>query len=228
MNKYALAGTFIILFVVGLGIGLVSSASLSTSANTVSTTLTETTTTTQLTTNSSSPYVLTLVLTTNNIYNSTVGDQPAYYILGPNGLASSANISLPAHRLIKLVIINYDDGAANLTGAQYANVSGTQNNLETVVNNDNVNSSQGASGIQVNGGQIVSSVSPDNIAHTFTIPSLGLNIPVPPSSTVTAYFTLNQTGTFSWFCMTLCGSGRTGTEGAMSTPGWMTGAVVAS
>lgn len=178
--------------------------------------------------NSTAPYALTLVITTNNIYNSTVGDQPAYYVLGPNGLESSANISLPAHRLIKLTIVCYDDGPANLTSSQYSTVSGTQGNVVTVVNNDNVNSSQGASGIQVNGGQTVSSVDPNNVAHTFTIPQLGLNIPVEPSSTVTAYFTLNQTGTFSWFCETQCGSGPDGTQGAMSTPGWMTGSVTVS
>ncbi|MHB2036294.1 MAG: cupredoxin domain-containing protein [Nitrososphaerales archaeon] len=231
MNRYALAGTLIILFVAGLGIGLVSSASLGTSSTTAvsTTTVTKTSTITALTSSSSSPpYVLTLVITTNNIYNSTVGDQPTYYVLGPNGLESSSNISLPAHRLIKLVIVNYDDGAANLTSSQYANVSGTQNNVVTVVNNDNVNSSQGTSGIQVKGGETVSSVSPDNVAHTFTVPNLNLNIPVPPSSIVTAYITLNQTGTFTWFCMTICGSGADGTGGAMSTFGWMTGSMIVS
>jgi heme/copper-type cytochrome/quinol oxidase subunit 2 len=184
------------------------------------------TSTTTSTTNQT--YDLTLVITTGNLYNSTVGDQPAFYVLGSNGLESSANISLPAHRLIKLVIICYDDAPANLTSSQYATVSGTRNNVVTVVNNNNVNSSQGASGIHVSGGQNVSSVSPTNIAHTFTIPQLGLNIPVMPSSTVTAYFTLNQTGTFSWFCETECGFGPTGVLGAMSTPGWMTGHVIVS
>lgn len=189
---------------------------------------TYTTTTTVTGTNASSPYVLTLAITTNSIYNATVGDQPAYFVFGPNGLTSSANISLPAHQLIKLVIVNYDDGGANLTDQKYANVAGTQNNVETIINNDNVNSSQGATGIQVNGGETVSSVAADNIAHTFTIPQIGLNLPIPPSSIVTAYFTINQIGTFSWFCFTMCGSGATGLEGAMATPGWMTGSVTAS
>lgn len=186
------------------------------------------TTTTTTSSNSSSPYVLTLVITTNNLYNATFGDQPAYYVLGPNGLESSANISLPAHQLIKLVIFCYDNGTAPLLEPQYANVNDTQNNMETVVTNDNVNSSQGSSGMQLTGGQNVSSVSADNIAHTFTIPQLGLNIPVEPSSTVSAYFTLNQTGTFFWFCMTECGFGPTGQQGAMATPGWMSGNIIVS
>ena len=187
-----------------------------------------TTATSTVTSNSTEPYDLTLVITTNNIYNSSVGDQPAYYVLGANGLETAANISIPAHRLIRLVIVCYDDGPANLTGSQYATVTGTSNNEVYEVNNDNVNSSQGITGIQVTGGQNVSSVSPDNIAHTFTVPQVGLNIPIMPSSTVTAFFTLNQTGTFSWFCETQCGSGPDGTEGAMSTIGWMTGSITAS
>lgn len=177
---------------------------------------------------SNSTFDLTLVITTNNIYNATVGDQPAYYVLGPKGLESSANISLPAHQLIKLTIVCYDDGPADLTGAQYAAVAGTQGNVVTEISDDNVNSSQGASGIQVNGGVTVSSVNSSDIAHTFTIPQLGINIPVMPSSTVVAYFTIDQTGTFSWFCMTACGSGPDGLQGAMTTPGWMTGSVTAS
>lgn len=186
------------------------------------------TATSTVTSNSTEPYDLTLIITTNNIYNSTVGDQPAYYILGSNGLESSANIAVPAHRLIRLVIICYDDGPANLTSSQYATVSGTLNNEVYEVSNDNVNSSQGLTGIQVTGGQNVSSVSPDDVAHTFTVPQIGLNIPIMPSSTVTAYFTLNQSGTFSWFCQTECGSGPNGLQGAMATKGWMTGSITAS
>jgi heme/copper-type cytochrome/quinol oxidase subunit 2 len=179
--------------------------------------------------NSSSPYVLTLVITTNNVFNSTVGAQPAFFVLGPNGsLESSASISLPAHRLIELVIICYDNGTAPLTSLQYAMVAGTQNNVVNMVTNDNVNSSQGVSGIHVTGGQSISSLNASDIAHTFTIPRLGINIPIAPSSTVTAFFTINQTGTFTWFCEAECGSGPEGLQGAMTTPGWMTGNVVVS
>ncbi len=209
---------------IGIGYGIGASVFSPPSAQTV----TVTASSSASASNSSAPYVLTLVITTENTYNSTTGTQPAYYVLGPNGLESSANIALPAHRLIKLVIICYDDGAANLTGSQYANVSGTQNNTVSVVNNTNVNSTQGAAGMQLSGGQSVSSLPADGVAHTFTIPQLGINVPIAPSSTVTAYFTINQTGSFTWFCMTLCGSGPTGLSGAMETPGWMTGHLAAS
>ncbi len=212
--------------VAGIGIGYGIGASVFTPPQ--AQTVTFTATSSASNSNSTAPYVLTLVITTENTYNSTTGTQPAYYVLGPNGLESSANIALPAHRLIKLVIICYDDGPANLTGSQYATVSGTQNNTISVVNNANVNSTQGAAGMQLNGGESVSSLPADSIAHTFTIPQLGINIPVAPSSTVIAYFTINQTGTYTWFCMTVCGSGPEGLSGAMETPGWMTGNLAAS
>jgi len=207
---------------------LTTTATLTTTQNSTSGSTGIAAVTSTATQNSTSPYDLTLVITDSNLFNSTIGDQPAYYVLGQSGLESAASISLPSHRLIKLVIICYDDGSANLTKSQYSNVSGTQNNIVTMVNDDIINSSQGASGMQVSAGQNFSSVAPDNISHTFTIPQLGINIPVTPSSIVSAYFTLNQTGTFTWFCMTQCGFGLTGEEGAMATPGWMTGGVVVS
>jgi len=209
--------------VIGFGIG--TTVPNSPVARTLTVTSSASTNGSSGTSNSSSTFDLTLLVSTNNSFNSTVGDQPAYYVLGPHGPESAANIALPSHQLIKLVIICYDDGAANLSASQYAEVSGTQNNTITVVNNDNVNSSQLASGIQVSGGESVSSLPADGIAHTFTIPQLGINIPLAPSSTVVAYFTINQTGTFSWLCNTLCGYGVDGLSGAMDTPGWMTGNV---
>ena len=231
-NRFAGTAVFVIVAVIlaaSLGFYFATvTVATNGSATSVSTTTTTVTTTSTTTNVSGSPYVLTLAITTNNIYNATYQDQPAYYVLGPNGIESSADISLPAHQLIKLVIVNYDDGPADLTSSQYANVSGTVNNQVTEINNSNVNSSQSATGIQLNGSETVSSVATDNIAHTFTIPQLGLNIPVEPSSTAVAYFTLNQTGTFYWFCETQCGYGPTGILGAMATAGWMTGSVTVS
>jgi plastocyanin len=218
----------LIIAALGIGIGWGIGTTVPPPAGTVTVSSTSSAASSSSASSSSTPFVLTLVVTTGNIYNSTVGEQPAYYVLGPHGIESAASISLPAHRLIELVIVDYDDGAANLTGSQYATVSGTQNNSVTEVSNENVNSSQSAAGIQVSGGETVSSLPADGIAHTFTIPQLGINIPLAPSSTVVAYFTLNQTGTFTWFCMTICGSGPNGLGGAMATAGWMSGNVVAS
>ena len=185
---------------------------------------TSTTTVTTTATNSSanSPYVVTLVITTGNHFNTSVGEQPAFYTLGTGGLEFSAKISLPAHRLIKLVVVNYDEGNASLNVPNDNVVSGTSDGSIFVASNANINSSQGTGGIALNGGQKLTTLGLAVVAHTFTVPSLNLNIPVPISSTVVAYFTLDKAGTFEWFCYTDCG------DAAMSTPGWMTGSLVAS
>jgi heme/copper-type cytochrome/quinol oxidase subunit 2 len=215
-------------YIVGFS-GVKSATTTSVSIRTSTATVTSNTTiTSNITTtiqNNSQPFVLTLAITTGNYYNATYNPQPAFYVVTPTGLQSAANIALPAHKLIKLVIVNYDDGSAPLLMNSGANVSGTQNKSENVVNNANVNSTQGATAINVIGGQEVSSINASNVAHTFTIPTLNLNLPIPPSSTVSAYFTLNSTGVFTWVCLTRCGFGSMGILGAMDTPGWMEGSV---
>ncbi|HEV2119440.1 MAG TPA: hypothetical protein VGS11_04975 [Candidatus Bathyarchaeia archaeon] len=177
---------------------------------------------------SNAPYVVTMVVSTENTYNQTVGTQPVFYVLGPSGLQSSAKISLPAGRLIKLVIVNYDEGNASLVSPGFDSVSGTTNGTIFVASNANINSSQGAPGIQVMGGQTVTSIPQSVLSHTFSIPDIGLNIPLPTSSTVVAYFKVDHAGNYLWYCKTGCGFGAGGLGGAMSTPGWMAGLVAAS
>ena len=169
------------------------------------------------------PYTLTLMITTNNLYDPFMGEQPAYYVVGQNGLASSANITLPANQLIRLVIVDYDNGAPGVNGSQIGQVTGTMKNQMQVVNNTLVNSTISSSGIDIRGVQTLSSIPNSEIAHTFTVPSLGINIPVPPLSTVVTYITIKSAGSYDWLCMIPCGGGPTGTAGAMSTPGWMLG-----
>jgi hypothetical protein len=180
------------------------------------------------TSGASSPYELTLVITTNNLFNSSVGDQPAFFVLGPNGLQSSASISLPANSLIQVVIVNYDSGNATPSSPEYYNVSGTVNGMMSLVNNTVVNSTQTSSGIVISGSQTVSSLPVDLISHTFTVPQLNLNLPVPANGTVIAEFKTGAAGNYMWDCTSPCGSGPEGNQGAMATPGWMTGTLVVS
>jgi len=204
---------------IAIGYGFGTTVQVSSRGTTVTTTVSGS--------NSSEPYVLTLVITTGNFFNSTYGDQPAYYVLGPKGLQSSAQIVVPANRQIELVIVNYDDGSANLSSSQYQNVAGTLNDQMTVVNNTMVNSTMTSSGIQVRGAETLGSLPAAEISHTFTVPSLGINVPVGTSSTEVVYFTVKSPGSYLWLCMTACGGGADGLSGAMSTPGWMTGSLVA-
>ncbi len=173
-------------------------------------------------------YDLTIVITTNNWYNSTIGYEPAFFVLQNSQLTSSANISLPAGVPIHVTIINYDSGSAAVA-PQFANVTGTVGNVIFIANNTNINSTEATDvgGISVVSSQPVSFVNDSNIAHTFTV-QLGsttvLNIPIEPSSVETAVFTLSS-GVYHWHCMAACGSGSSGWQGAMDTPGWMAGTV---
>src|SRR5208282_1428819 len=170
----------------------------------------------------SGPFRLTIVEVMDTGWNSTLA-QPQFSVLGPKGLESSANISLPANTLIQLTIISYDTPTAGSTDAE-GKVSGTIGGTVLLINGTN------AMGMNVppQWNETVSSVPGDMLAHTFTIQQLGINIPVVGGDTTIAYLTINQTGTFPWICLTPCGFGPTGMQGAMSTPGWMEGQVTVS
>jgi len=169
----------------------------------------------------STPYMLTLLEAMGNEWNSTASEsQPMFFVEGPTGLESSANISLPVHRLIELVIISYDTPTP--PPAQYSNVTGTVGGKMYLINGTSA-----SMGTPQSWGAEVSSVPVDQIAHTFTVVSLGINIPVVGGDTEIAFLYLNQTGTFTWQCYTPCGfpSVNGGWSGAMVTPGWMTGQI---
>lgn len=180
-------------------------------------------------THGSAYYALTLVITTNNQFNSTVGDQPAFYVLNNGQLHSSANISLPANKQIDLTIINYDDGNGSVA-SQYDSVVGTNGNQISIINNTNVNSTYNGQNINVIGGSKVSQVPNSEISHTFTILSGAttvVNVPITTSSIIQTSFTLSS-GSYTWQCEVACGSGSSGWQGAMDTPGWMAGTVYVS
>jgi hypothetical protein len=125
---------------------------------------------------------------------------------------SSARIALPANTLITVVLRSYDNGTAP-PPAIYGTVQGTVGNV-----------------IKLNG-KTVRSVALKTIAHTFTVPALGLNVPIPAVTgnakyiTETFQFRTGKAGTFTWQCYAPCGTGSTGWGGPMVTPGEMTGRV---
>ena len=164
-------------------------------------------------------YNLTLVITNQNYMQSQNHMQPAYYVLQDGKLLYSAQIYLPANSIINLTIINYDYGPGTVP-AQYSKVMGTLNGTEYVVNDTNVNMSASQRG------QYVKSVPSADLAHTFTIPKLGLNIMVPSDSIVSAQFQTGGPGVYGWQCQVDCGTGSSGWNGAMATPGWMMGQVI--
>ena len=168
---------------------------------------------------SANSYNLTLVITTNNYLASANHSQPAYYVLENGQLTSSAQIYLPSSTLIHLTIINYDSGPGNVPST-YANVMGTTNGTEFIMNDSAVNMSSGSEG------QWVSTVPSADLAHTFTVPGMNLNILVPSQSITEATFHTGSSGMFQWQCEIDCGTGTSGWSGAMTTPGWMMGQIV--
>jgi hypothetical protein len=134
----------------------------------------------------------------------------------------SKTIDFPAHATVVLSIYSFDTGSSPLAkGLPYDKVSGTVGGSETV------------------NGKSTSSIANAQLAHTFTVPGLRLNIPIPVAATpkkgqplepvvVTATFHLDKAGSYTWQCYAPCGSGANGEGGPMMTPGYMTGEVVVS
>jgi hypothetical protein len=99
-------------------------------------------------------------------------------------------------------------------------------------------------GTETVNGKRITSVSNQKIAHTFTIPSLGINIPLPiagmdgamgsmngPAGPTTVRFTFRapaKPATYQWLCVTPCGTGPYGISGAMHTNDWMRGHLIVS
>lgn len=79
-------------------------------------------------------------------------------------------------------------------------------------------------GTELVNGTSTSDLSAANIAHTFTVPALGLNVLSPGNSTVVFTADFSETGVFTWFCEDPCGAD--GMSGApMATLGYMEGSV---
>jgi hypothetical protein len=167
---------------------------------------------------STNEYNITLVITNQNYLASAGHNQPAYYVLENGKLMSSAQIYLPGDSLIRMTIINYDTGPGT-TSSTYSKVTGTLNNTEYVFNDTSVNTTAQT-------GHWISSVPFSDLAHTFTVPNMNLNIMVPSESIVVAYFHTPASGVYNWQCEVDCGTGASGWGGAMETPGWMQGEIV--
>ncbi|MDE1853537.1 MAG: hypothetical protein KGI38_07305 [Thaumarchaeota archaeon] len=168
---------------------------------------------------SSSTFQLTLAEIMNEPWGSNMV-QPRFFVMGPNGMTPADNIILPVNTRIQLTIISYDTPTTGSTD-QMGKVSGTVGGNVYMING----TSASGTDMMAKWGQNVTAVPGAMLAHTFTMPQLGISIPVVGGDTEVAYLYLTQTGTYSWFCQTPCGSGPMGMMGAMSTSGWMTGQV---
>jgi hypothetical protein len=131
---------------------------------------------------------------------------------------SPAYFTLPAHTLVQITIRNFDEGAAAVPPT-YNIVKGTVGGTMRVIAGT-------ASNPNPRAGTVVKALSPKGVAHTFTIMTgtgVLVNVPVPSLSTIVFTFRTPGPGTYSWACLTACGTGPSGYGGPMATPGWMHG-----
>lgn len=127
------------------------------------------------------------------------------------------------------VVINATNGAPQYVPANFTVPSGrvaiTIADQDDAVSWDqcNCNVSGTVGGVEWLNGTPYKVMPSSNVAHTFTIGQLGLNVLSPGGQTV--FFEADfPAGTYAWSCLAPCGSdGYTGFP--MGTPGWMEGTV---
>jgi hypothetical protein len=137
--------------------------------------------------------------------------------VGPAVLPSQGTV--PAFSEVTVTIVNFDT-ATPLTGVykRYATATGITGTVASQpIDTKNPNA------VGKSPAQTYTAVDPNLVAHTFTIPSLGLNVPILATSRTTFTFHTGAAGTFAWHCQDPCGTGPSGWSGAMSTLGYMGG-----
>jgi hypothetical protein len=79
-------------------------------------------------------------------------------------------------------------------------------------------------GVELLNGTAVGDVPGTNVAHTFNIPVMGLQVLSPGQSVVQFSVDLGRAGVFYWYCFAPCGTGANPyTTPPMGVPGFMTG-----
>jgi hypothetical protein len=127
--------------------------------------------------------------------------------------AASTSLTVPAHTLVTVTIRNFDLGDATMPeNSPLLTVRGTTGGMARF------------------NGQSYASLGATQVAHTFTIPQLGLNVPIPGDApnngsflTVTFSFLTGKAGTYTFECLAPCGTGTSGFEGPMASMAYMRG-----
>ncbi len=151
----------------------------------------------------------------------------SYLVRSPQGQWVHTTVfQVPQHTRINVTIYNYDSGSP-LRNQQLGQVSGTYGNVATL-----------------NGKtfRVINSNAGNGVAHTFSIPSLGVSVPLygnnsnanlcaaapcttsSPNKIIRFSFTSPGPGDYRWQCFVPCGLGFLfGNGGPMSTLGYMGG-----
>ncbi len=157
-------------------------------------------------------------------------DWVSYLAKDPSGRWQHTTIfKVRAHALVTVTVYQYDS-ASGLRNNFLSGVSGTTGDVEIV------------NGTPVHG------INPDDAAHTFTIPDIDVNVPLPgidPNAkntcsvapctlaqaheTITFSFRAPAAGTYRWQCFVPCGAATLfGNGGPMQTIGYMSGLIEVS
>jgi hypothetical protein len=149
------------------------------------------------------------------------------YLVRQNGHWDRTTVfNVPAHSLVHVTIYNFD-GASGLRNAFLSQVQGT------------------VGGVMRINGKATDVIDPDDSSHTFTVPELGISVPVlgvaddakkqcpeMPCSlkqaheTMTFTFRTGKPGRYRWQCFVPCAAGFIdGFGGPMQTIGYMDGFV---
>ncbi len=137
--------------------------------------------------------------------------------VGPAVLPSQATV--PANSDVTVTIINFDD-ATPLTGTAVQFAKATSITGKFTVQGMNPADPNGPA---TSSPQQLTALDPAQVSHTFTIPTLKINVPLLPKSRTTFTFHTGGAGAFEWHCMDPCGTGPSGWSGAMSQQGFMGG-----
>lgn len=125
---------------------------------------------------------------------------------------ASTSLSVPANTVVTVTIRNFDLGDAALTpNSPLARVTGTVGGVASV------------------DGVTYTALDPAKVAHTFTIPQLGINVPIPGDApdnasylAVTFSFRTHGAGSYLFQCLAPCGTGN-GYYGPMQSMAYMRG-----
>ncbi len=165
---------------------------------------------------------------------NTVTNKPdwvSYFIQDPKTKqwVHTTYFAVPANTKVNITILGYD-GCTPLRNPVWGQVTGTIGGVE-YVNGTPVSELNSWSGC--------------NVQHTFTMPALGINVPIASPTTLNqnnnlcgtspctsgphevvtfSFMTPKVGGTFRWQCIIPCGLGYLdGNGGPMGTPGYMSG-----
>lgn len=127
------------------------------------------------------------------------------------------SLSVPANSIVTVTVRNYDLGDTPLqANSPFSSVKGTTDGKAYV------------NGIAYN------YLAPEKVAHTFSIPQLNINIPIPGDGpqgakyvTVTFSIHIGKAGVYTFRCFDPCGTGQSGWMGPMITKGYMMGTITA-